>query len=287
MKLSNLFIFIAGLTIIGFYISKSIPTERYVTKQEYERNAVEGVASLEADSYHLVKQLFDQPFNEIVLKDTGASRSAVDIPYLIQWVKSETSGLKKTPFTEAITNIVVENNKVICYLDHKIPSAEKTLIFYSPSLEQITVDNAGHTKLRHTTLDSLRIYSRATKFEMEETTSAKKLTIQADTNSILTIKTRSIDTANYRLSWASVIRSQVDTCRVLNIVGDSSNTVYISPLKQTKNPADSRYGTVTYNNAIGSVVIENIIPNQVRGNKDQLTLHLPVRQIERLLAKIR
>ena len=283
MKKSNLFILACALLILGVLFEGNFLSKKYVSSSEFKRNEKESIKTLDAETYNY------EPFDEVIIKDTSENLQAYPVTGTtkeIQWIKSKKSGLKKIYRDDFIRDMKVEQNKLIIFIASKPQFSGTKIIVYSPTLNKINFENAGFTSLIDTKSDSLAIESNFSNVEVAESTLLKKLKIQANEKATVTVKAKFIDQVDYLLSSNSTIRSQIDTCNRLYIQGDSSSTVFISPILSERKYPYSLYNYITYNDSIGTVVIENTTVNKVKGNKDKLTLYMTVKQIEETLRNV-
>lgn len=289
MKKSNLFILACALLILGVLFEGNFLSKKYVSSSEFKRNEKESIKTLDAETYNYKTFHFDEPFDEVIIKDTSENLQAYPVTGTtkeIQWIKSKKSGLKKIYRDDFIRDMKVEQNKLIIFIASKPQFSGTKIIVYSPTLNKINFENAGFTSLIDTKSDSLAIESNFSNVEVAESTLLKKLKIQANEKATVTVKAKFIDQVDYLLSSNSTIRSQIDTCNRLYIQGDSSSTVFISPILSERKYPYSLYNYITYNDSIGTVVIENTTVNKVKGNKDKLTLYMTVKQIEETLRNV-
>jgi len=289
MKKSNLFILSSALLIWGFFVGTNTLLGKYVSVSEFQNNQRESVKSLDTETYNYKTVYFDEPFDEIIIRDTSENLQTYPVTGTtkeIQWIKSKKSGLKKIYRDDFIRHMKVEQNKLIISIASKPQFSGTKIIVYSPTLNKINFENAGSTSLIDTKSDSLAIESNFSDVEVAESTLLKKLKIQANEKATVTVKAKFIDQVDYLLSSNSTIRSQIDTCNRLYIQGDSSSTVFISPIFSERKSPYSLYNYITYNDSIGTVVIENTTVNKVKGNKDKLTLYMTVKQIEETLRNV-
>lgn len=287
MKKSNLIILSGSLLMFGLVIGIGIFSSKYVSISEFNNNQRESKKSIDTDTYNYKTVLFDEPFDEVIIKDTSQNRSAhrSSSANQIQWVKSERTGLKKSSYGEGISSAKVEQNKLIIYIS-PYPYSGFQLILYSPSLIKVSSDGVGLIKLIDTEKDSLEIDVNLGDVEIAESSHLKKLTIQANKSNV-TVKAESIDEANYVLFSNSVVHSQIDSCDRLSIDGDSTSTVSISPLVEDGKPPHSLYKYMSFNDEMGTVVLTAATSvKKIKGNKDRLTLNMTMKQIEETLANI-
>ena len=294
MKKSNLFILLGALFTLGLLIGLIALPNKYVSVEEFQVNQRETIKSLDADTYNYKTVIFDEFFDEVMVIDTGikvANRSSRTSD--IQWVKSDQSGFKNANNERGIRSAKVEQNKLIITVSDA-SALGSPIILYSPSLTKISFENVGVFKLVNTVLDSLEIGLTVASVDVGESNHLKKLKIQAQQGSNVNVKAANIDDATYVLSMNSTVRSYLDTCNRLTIQGDSSSTVVISLLDEGRESADntsryvrqSTYNYMTFNDEMGTIMIENTTMNRIKGNKDRLKLNMPIKQIEKTLASI-
>src|SRR5690606_33046484 len=289
MKKSNLFILSSALLIWGFFVGTNTLLGKYVSVSEFQNNQRESVKSLDTETYNYKTVYFDEPFDEIIIRDTSENLQTYPVTGTtkeIQWIKSKKSGLKKIYRDDFIRHMKVEQNKLIISIASKPQFSGTKIIVYSPTLNKINFENAGSTSLIDTKSDSLAIESNFSDVEVAESTLLKKLKVQANEKATVTVKAKFIDQVDYLLSSNSTIRSQIDTCNRLYIQGGSSLTVFISLIFSERKCPYILYNYITYNDSIGTVVIENTTVNKVKGNKDKLTLYMTVKQIEETLRNV-
>lgn len=294
MKKSNLFILLGALFTLGLPIGLIALPNKYISVEEFQVNQRETIKSLDAGTYNYKTVIFDEFFDEVMVIDTGikvANRSSRTSD--IQWVKSDQSGFKNANYQRGISSAKVEQNKLIITVSDA-SALGSPIILYSPSLNKISFENVGVFTLVNTVLDSLEIGLTVASVDVGESNHLKKLIIQAQQGSNVNVKAEDIDDATYVLSTNSTVRSYLDTCNRLTIQGDNTSTVVISPLYEGRVSADntskyvrqSTYNYMTFNDEIGTIMIENTTMNKIKGNKDRLKLNMPIKQIEKTLANI-
>jgi len=293
MKTSNIFLLIALITIVGSFLGSTL-FGKYVSKHEYDQNLEESIKSLEAHTYGHKTEIFDQPFDHILIKNTQPNHMVYqDLDTYnrnttyneIRWIKSEECGLKVPHHNDFIQRSSIENNTLVIYTAYPNKLAIGTITVYSPSLNHLAIENTGTVRLTNTVTDSLSITAMRSLFEIGGTSSFEKLAIQADDQSAVLVKSRYIGEARYNLAANSNVRCEIDSCGAMYIQGDSSSHAVIAPYIEDDTRRNA-YQYLSFNNELANVRIESTRIHQINGNKTNLNLNMSAQQIEQTLAAL-
>lgn len=293
MKTSNIFLLIALIPIVGSFLGSTL-FGKYVSKHEYDHNLEESIKSLETHTYGHKTEIFDQPFDHILIKNTQPNHRVYqdqdtynrNTTYNeIRWIKSEAYGLKVPHHNDFIQRSFIENNTLVIYTAYPNKLAIGTITVYSPSLNHIAIENTGTVRLTNTVADSLSITATRTHFEISGTSSFEKLAVHADDQSAVLVKSPYIGEARYTLAANSNVRSEIDSCGAMYIQGDSDSHAVIAPYSENHSVRNT-YQYLSFNNELANVRIESTRIRQIDGNKTNLSLSMSAQQIEQTLAAL-
>lgn len=296
MKTSNIFLLIALITFVGSFLSSTL-FGKYVSQHDYDQNLAESIKSLETHTYGHKTEIFDQPFDRILIVNSQPNRRVYQDHDLynrsdkyneIRWIQSEKCGLKAPFSSDFIQHSSIENHTLIIHTNYPNKFAVGTIILYSPSLNQLAIEHNGTVRLANTVSDSLTVTATRSLFEIGGASSIDKLTIQASDQSAVRVKVPYIGEARYTLSANSIIRNEIDSCDAMYIHGDSGSHAAIVPYFEidSPHPARNTYQYLRFNNELGNIRIENTRIHQIVGNKARLSLTMSAQQIEQTLAAL-
>lgn len=289
MKQSNFFILISALVISApFFVN--LFRGQYVTDDAFHRNQQESVQYLDSVSYNYQTIRWNEPFDEIVIRDTSRQRwnnNYENNELKIQWVKSDGIGAKWGDYSGFEEDMNIQDNRLVIYCSSDRSFLRRVLYIYSPTLKAVTLHSVANLKLINTRVDSLSVVADSAVFTIARSTYVKALDVHA-TRSTLTIQTDTLFDANYVLNARSVMKNQVDSCGNIAISGDSTATMWLSPyiVPDSGVPLASIYGNARFTEMSGKIIIENSKIQHIYGNREQLTLHMGVPQIRETLANV-
>ncbi|MGV3762755.1 hypothetical protein [Parapedobacter sp.] len=293
MKTSNIFLLIALIPILGSFLGSTLMGQ-YVSKQQYDQNLVESIKSLETHTYNHKTEIFDQPFDRIVIRNTQpnlrvyenfGTYTRTNTYNEIRWIQSEKCGLKAPDHNDFIEHSFIENNTLVIYTAYPNKFTGGTTTLYSPSLTHIAIENIGTVRLANTVADSLSITATRSHFEIGGTSAFEKLDIQANEQSAVSVEARHVGEARYTLS-ASNIRSRIDSCVALYIQGDSLSYAEIAPYLEKDYPSQNTLQYLRFNSELMGLHIEGTRIVQIDGNKANLSLNMSAQQVQETLAVV-
>lgn len=280
MKKSNVFMALGSVFFIILFAYNGLQGKK-ITAEEYWANRKHSLDSLTIDTYNYNTVIFDKPFNRIVIKDTTKRSGWSAAEKQIRWVRSSQSGLKKPRFERYIRSYKIENKVLVITLNPNYSSGlNSPIVFYGPTLEQISIKNNWGLRLINSRLDTLRIAAELGSLVIDPTNRIEHLETQAFNRSKVTVDIPHLIRGDYMLQDNSEILNRTQQCNTLELQGDVSSKVQLAmPVDSSR----SQYGTLKYDDQIGQVILETSEVDKIQGNPDKLKMVMGISGFERIM----
>lgn len=287
MKISNLFILTGAMIIGGLFIASNFINQKFLTREEFDRNFNENKSSFDQNLYNYKSTAFEQSFDEVLIVDTTGRPHPTDQRQwpVIQFIPSEHHGMKHEAYSDYGDSYKIEKGKLILY-HNKTFGASRLLLVYAPRIKRITVQKAA-VRIEALQADSITLeVNNAGKLHLDNTLSSIRLLANQGYCTIRSTDT-ALATVDAKLLNGSFIGLQADSCASFIIHADTSSSAKFGPpLKQQNEPMASlaHVGLVRYNSAIKELKLSYCQALHVQGDPQKLALDMPYEQVKENLA---